>query len=227
MDKESTCTTNVYMCCVGLLVIRSGWCDDTACPVGRFVERSPAHVKTGLFGRSPGVPYCYTAITILRVATRAPAGLDLLEDTGIPWSKKKEPGKHTSRTGKRTPATRAPAHCIQSTMDDPPDVATLVAGLIADSESARKYAVFKLQGLLADPSFADAFIQGDGLPALRLCVLEAGGNAQAYALGSLLVLLELDMGWEIVDGEVVEKVSRYDVVGKSWDSDAVGFAVTG
>ena len=44
--------------------------------------------------------------------------------------------------------------------------------------------------------------------ALRLCVLEAGGNAQAYALGSLLVLLELDMGWEIVDGDVVEKVGE-------------------
>jgi engulfment/cell motility protein 1 len=98
---------------------------------------------------------------------------------------------------------RAPAH---RTMDDPPDVATLVAGLVADSESARKYAVFKLQGLLADPSFADAFIQGEGLPALRSCVLDANGNAQAYALGSLVVLLELDMGWEIVDGEVVEKV---------------------
>lgn len=91
-------------------------------------------------------------------------------------------------------------------MDDPPDVATLVSGLLADTESARKYAVFKLQGLLADPSFADAFIQGDGLPALRACVLDANGNAQAYALGSLVVLLELDMGWEGVDGEVVEKV---------------------
>jgi hypothetical protein len=94
-----------------------------------------------------------------------------------------------------------------STMDDTPDVATLVAGLISSSESARKYAVFKLQGLLADPSFADAFIQGDGLPALHSCVLETSGNAQAYALGSLLVLLELDVGWEVVDGEVVEKVS--------------------
>ena len=93
------------------------------------------------------------------------------------------------------------------TMDDPPDVETLVAGLNANSESARKYAVFKLQGLLADPSFADAFIQGDGLPALRECVLAASGNAQAYALGGLVVLLELDMGWEVVDGEVVEKVS--------------------
>lgn len=94
-----------------------------------------------------------------------------------------------------------------TTMDDPPDVATLVAGLVAESESARKYAVFKLQDLLADPSFADAFIQGDGLSALRSCVLDANGNAQAYALGSLVVLLELDMGWEVVDEVIVEKVS--------------------
>lgn len=98
-------------------------------------------------------------------------------------------------------------HNYTFTMDDTPDVATLVAGLGSSSESARKYAVFKLQGLLADPSFADAFIQGDGLPALHSCVLGATGNAQAYALGSLLVLLELDAGWEVVDGEVVEKVS--------------------
>lgn len=97
-------------------------------------------------------------------------------------------------------------------MDDPPEVSTLVAGLIAESESARKYAVFKLQGLLADPSFADAFIQGEGLPALRSCVLDANGNAQAYALGSLVVLLELDMGWEGVDGEVVEKVCLFALV---------------
>ena len=96
-----------------------------------------------------------------------------------------------------------------STMDETPDVATLVAGLVSSSESARKYAVFKLQGLLADPSFADTFIQADGLPALHSCVLESSGNAQAYALGSLLVLLELDVGWEVVDAEVVEKVS-YD-----------------
>lgn len=90
-------------------------------------------------------------------------------------------------------------------MDDNPDVETLVAGLVADSESTRKYAVFKLQAMLNDPGFADAFIQGDGLPALRRCVLESSGNAQAYALGSLDALLELDLGWEWADSEVIEK----------------------
>lgn len=91
-------------------------------------------------------------------------------------------------------------------MDEPPDVDTLVAGLLAESESARKYAVFKLKSLLGDPSFADAFIQADGLPPLRQAVLDTNGNTQAYALGSLDALLELDMGWECCDEEVLEKV---------------------
>lgn len=172
-------------------------------------------MKTGLLGDHQG-------FIILLYADHDPSSRDstaLLAWTGPDWKildhhcRKKEPGNHTARRGeKHTPTqhntTQHALHHTTHTMDDPPDVATLVAGLIADSESARKYAVFKLQGLLADPSFADAFIQGDGLPALRLCVLEAGGNAQAYALGSLLVLLELDMGWEIVDGDVVEKVGE-------------------
>ena len=84
-------------------------------------------------------------------------------------------------------------------MDDVPDVETLVAGLVSENESVRKYAVFKLQGLLSDPSFADAFIQGDGLVALRRAVMETSGNTQAYAFGSLDRLLELDKGWEVCD----------------------------
>jgi engulfment/cell motility protein 1 len=91
-------------------------------------------------------------------------------------------------------------------MEEPPDVDTLVAGLIADSDSARKYAVFKLKGLLGDPSFADAFIRAEGLPALREAVLDTTGNTQAYALGSLDALLLLDMGWECCDELVLEKV---------------------
>ena len=91
-------------------------------------------------------------------------------------------------------------------MDDPADVETLVQGLTSESESGRKYAVFKLQGLLSDPAFADAFMQGDGLLALRDAVMQTQGNTQAYALGSLDKLLELDMGWEAVDVLVIEKV---------------------
>ena len=90
--------------------------------------------------------------------------------------------------------------------EERPDVESLVAGLVAESESARKYAVFKLKGLLSDPSFSDAFIQAGGLPALRQAVLDTSGNTQAYALGSLDALLELDMGWECCDEDVLEKV---------------------
>jgi engulfment/cell motility protein 1 len=91
-------------------------------------------------------------------------------------------------------------------MDEPPDVDSLVAGLQADSDSARKYAVFKLKTLLGDPSFADAFIRAEGLFALREAVLDSSGNLQAYALGSLNALLELDMAWECCDEGVLEKV---------------------
>ena len=90
---------------------------------------------------------------------------------------------------------------------DAPSVDTLVDGLLSDSDSARKYAVFKLQALLSDPSFADAFCQGDGLLALREAVMQTSGNTQAYALGSLDKLLELDMGWEVVEIGLIEKVS--------------------
>ncbi|EMC93548.1 hypothetical protein BAUCODRAFT_245188 [Baudoinia panamericana UAMH 10762] len=90
-------------------------------------------------------------------------------------------------------------------MEDPPDVESLVSGLVSENDAARKYAVFKLQGMLSDPSFADAFIQGDGLLALRQAVLETTGNTQAYAFGSLDALLELDMGWEALDGPIIEK----------------------
>lgn len=91
-------------------------------------------------------------------------------------------------------------------MEEPPDVFTLVAGLTAESDSARKYAVFKLKSALGDMSWADEFIRAGGLPALRQAVLDTNGNTQAYALGSLDALLELDLGWECCDSEVLEKV---------------------
>lgn len=92
-------------------------------------------------------------------------------------------------------------------MDDPPDVDTLVSGLMSNADSTRKYAVFRLQGLLSDPDFAEAFMQRDGLLALREAVIQTTGNTQAYALGSLGKLLALDIGWEGVDAQVIERVS--------------------
>ncbi|KAI6885760.1 hypothetical protein KC360_g3433 [Hortaea werneckii] len=90
-------------------------------------------------------------------------------------------------------------------MDDIPDVNTLIPSLLSEQDSVRKYAVFKLQHALADPSFADSFISASGLLPLRQVILSTTGNTQAYALGSLDALLELDVGWEAVDVEVIQK----------------------
>jgi len=91
-------------------------------------------------------------------------------------------------------------------MENPPDVATIVAGMDSDTESHRKLAAFHLQSLLGDADFADAFIQGDGLPVLRRVVLDDNANTLAYALGSLTKLLELNMGWEGVRSDIIARV---------------------
>ncbi|WPG97628.1 ELMO2 protein [Acrodontium crateriforme] len=90
-------------------------------------------------------------------------------------------------------------------MEDPPDVETLITGLASGNESTRKFAVFKLQGLLNDPSFAEAFIEGGGLMPLKRACMDTTGNTQAYAFGSLDALLELDVAWSIVDRDIVHK----------------------
>ena len=71
----------------------------------------------------------------------------------------------------------------------------------------RKMAVFKLQSVLGDPSFADVFIVEGGLPKLTDLALRANGNTLAYALTSFSRLLELDKGWEYVTEELIERVS--------------------
>lgn len=94
-------------------------------------------------------------------------------------------------------------------MADTPDVLTVVTGMTSDSESARKLAAYHLQSALADSSFADAFVQGDGVPVLKRLVLEENGNALAYALGSLTRLLDMDLGWdEAVNSDIIERVRQ-------------------
>ncbi|PYI07436.1 hypothetical protein BO78DRAFT_341572 [Aspergillus sclerotiicarbonarius CBS 121057] len=85
-------------------------------------------------------------------------------------------------------------------------VSELVERLGSDEDAVRKMAVFKLQGSIGDPSFADIFIAEGGLARLRYLTLHASGNTLAYSLTSFARLLEVDKGWDLVDQEVVERV---------------------
>ena len=96
------------------------------------------------------------------------------------------------------------AHLLK--MSDPPDCMSVIAGMTSSAESTRKLAAYHLQGLVADASFADAFVQADGMPILRTAVMEENGNALAYALGSLTRLLEMNVGWEAMGSEIIERV---------------------
>lgn len=88
------------------------------------------------------------------------------------------------------------------------NVAELVERLGSDEDAVRKMAVFKLQGNIGDPSFADLFIAEGGLTRLKYLTLNASGNTLAYSLTSFSRLLDVDKGWECVDVELVERVSE-------------------
>ncbi|OJJ43698.1 hypothetical protein ASPZODRAFT_136159 [Penicilliopsis zonata CBS 506.65] len=89
---------------------------------------------------------------------------------------------------------------------DNTNISELVERLGSDDEALRKMAVFKLQGSIADPSFADIFIVEGGLQKLCYLTLHASGNTLAYSLTSFARLLEVDKGWEFVDEELVERI---------------------
>jgi len=86
------------------------------------------------------------------------------------------------------------------------DVRSIIVGIASDSESARKLSAYHLQSLVGDAAFARAFVQAQGVPALKQVVLEDSGNALAYALGSLTRLLEMDLGWDHLSSDVIERV---------------------
>ncbi|KAL2003306.1 hypothetical protein VTN02DRAFT_4319 [Thermoascus thermophilus] len=86
------------------------------------------------------------------------------------------------------------------------NISELVERLGSEEDAVRKMAVFKLQGSIGDPSFADIFIAEGGLAKLRHLTLHATGNTLAYSLTSFARLLEVDKGWEFVDQELVERI---------------------
>jgi hypothetical protein len=91
-------------------------------------------------------------------------------------------------------------------MAGPHDVRSVIAGITSESESARKLSAYHLQSLVSEPAFAHAFVKAQGVPALKQVVLEDNGNALAYALGSLTRLLEMDLGWDRLSSDVIERV---------------------
>lgn len=100
----------------------------------------------------------------------------------------------------------SPRFSLFSAIMETDNVAELVARLGSDEDAVRKMAVFKLQGNIGDPSFAELFIAEGGLTRLRYLTLHASGNTLAYSLTSFARLLEVDKGWECVDQELVERV---------------------
>ncbi|KAA8644879.1 ELMO/CED-12 family protein [Aspergillus tanneri] len=86
------------------------------------------------------------------------------------------------------------------------NILEIVERLSSDEDAVRKMAVFKLQGVIGDPSFADTFIMEGGLTRLRYLTLHASGNTLAYSLTSLSRLLEVDKGWEFIDQDVIERI---------------------
>lgn len=87
------------------------------------------------------------------------------------------------------------------------NIAELIERLSHEEDAVRKMAVFKLQTNIGDPSFAEIFISHGGLLKLRNLALTASGNTLAYSLTSFSRLLELDKGWEYVNGELISRVS--------------------
>ncbi len=88
-------------------------------------------------------------------------------------------------------------------------MAELLAKLSSTEDANRKMAVFQLQSLINDPSFAEHFVLKGGLPKLRSLILTSSGNTLAYSLASFARLLDVEQGWEAVDDQVVEKVRYY------------------
>jgi len=92
--------------------------------------------------------------------------------------------------------------------DEDMNPSDLVRDLGSPDEAVRKISVFKLQSLIADPSFTDQFVNDGGLPKLQYLAKNASGNTLAYTLASFSIILELDQGWDYVDQEIITRVGR-------------------
>ena len=93
-------------------------------------------------------------------------------------------------------------------MDSTINIPELVQHLGSEEDGARKMAAFKLQSNVGDPSFADVFIHEGGLSRLRWLTLNASANTLSYSLTAFSRLLEVDKGWDVIDQDLVKRVTE-------------------
>ncbi|KAI8977655.1 ELMO/CED-12 family-domain-containing protein [Mycotypha africana] len=72
-------------------------------------------------------------------------------------------------------------------------------GTSTKDDKSLKIATFSLQTYLKDRDFAVEFLEKDGLQSLCDIILNSSGNTLAYALNSLLSLMEHEIGWDSLD----------------------------
>ncbi|KAJ3058817.1 hypothetical protein HK102_010303, partial [Quaeritorhiza haematococci] len=76
----------------------------------------------------------------------------------------------------------------------------MVTDLYSTAEGVLKKTLFLLQKYLKEPEFVDEFLNRNGVERLKEVICGAQGNTLAYALTSLLALMEHDYGWEEFEG---------------------------
>lgn len=102
-----------------------------------------------------------------------------------------------------------------------PNMENILTGLASQDDAARKMASFKLQSLISDPSYVEAFAAQGGLLRLRNVILDSSGNTLAYSLASFARILETDHGWDAVNTRLVQKVGIQSCRVKCLVTDAV------
>jgi hypothetical protein len=72
--------------------------------------------------------------------------------------------------------------------------------------SKLKRIMFSLQKWIREPEFLERFISLEGVGLLTQIIFMSTGNSLAYALTSLLNMMEGDKGWEQLDQDFINKV---------------------
>ncbi len=90
------------------------------------------------------------------------------------------------------------------------DAEGVLSALNSPEEATRKFAAFRLQTAVGNPSFAEEFIGGGGAEIVRHIITTARGTTLSHTLQALANLLDNEQGWEIFEtsgvNEFVERL---------------------